>query len=158
MTDANRTTGSAEAPLPRNNAKKTRGRPFVPGNSGRPKGSRHKTTVAIEALLEGQHAALTERLIAKALEGDVTALKLCLERLAPVRRDAAVSVDLPEVNGASDLLAASSAVVTALSHGQITPAEADAFMSSLSAHQRFIETFELEARLEKVEKRMKGQK
>ena len=39
-------------------AKKQRGRPFEPGTSGnpngRPKGSRNKTTVAIEALLDGE--------------------------------------------------------------------------------------------------------
>lgn len=31
-----------------------RGRPFEKGNPGRPRGSRNKTTAALEALLDGQ--------------------------------------------------------------------------------------------------------
>lgn len=158
MSDISTTADSADGALPRKNAGKTRGRPFARGNSGRPRGSRHKTTVAIEALLEGQHAALTQKVIAKALEGDVTALKLCLDRLAPVRRDVPVRVALPEVDGASDLLAASSAVVAALSEGQITPTEAGGVMAILSAHQRFVETLDLEVRLKRLEERMEVQK
>jgi hypothetical protein len=42
-----------------NSAKQQRGRPFpkgVSGNpAGRPLGSRHKVTLAVEALLDGQH-------------------------------------------------------------------------------------------------------
>ena len=43
---------------------------FTSGNSGKPKGSRHKVTQAVEALLEGQSEALTQAAIDKALEGD----------------------------------------------------------------------------------------
>ena len=41
---------------------------FAPGNPGKPKGSRHKATRAIEALLEGQTEQLTQAAIDKALE------------------------------------------------------------------------------------------
>ena len=45
--------------------------PGVSGNpDGRPRGARHKTTLAIEALLEGQHEALTQKAIDLALAGD----------------------------------------------------------------------------------------
>jgi hypothetical protein len=44
---------------PRNNAAKTRGRPFAKGNPGRRKGARHRATVAAEALLDGEAEALT---------------------------------------------------------------------------------------------------
>ena len=68
---------------PRNNAPTTRGRPFPPGNSGRPKGARHKATQAIQALLDGEGAALTRKAIELALAGDATALRLCLDRILP---------------------------------------------------------------------------
>src|SRR5438045_4633545 len=110
MLDTDSGGGSADASSPRKNAENTRGKPFPRGNPGRRKGSRNKTTVAIEALLEGQHVALTQTLISKALEGDGPALKLCLDRLAPARRDAPVCIDLPEVNGAGGLVAASAAI------------------------------------------------
>ena len=74
----------------RNNAGTTRGRPFPAGNSGRPRGARHKVTRAVEELLEGQHQAITQKAIDKALEGDGVALRLCLDRIAPPRKDAPV--------------------------------------------------------------------
>ena len=46
-----------------NNVPITRGRPFQPGNPGRPKGARHKVTVAVEALLEGEAEGLTRKAI-----------------------------------------------------------------------------------------------
>ncbi|TKA84109.1 DUF5681 domain-containing protein [Sulfitobacter sp. 15WGC] len=91
----------------RNSGAKTEGRnadgTFAPGNPGKPKGSRHRATQAIEAMLEGQQEALTQRAIDKALEGDVTALRLCLDRIAPARKDAPVSFALPEIETAEDV-------------------------------------------------------
>jgi hypothetical protein len=54
----------------RKNAKNTRGKPFQPGNAGRPKGTRNKTTLALEALLDGEAEALTRKAIEMALTGD----------------------------------------------------------------------------------------
>ena len=136
-----------------NNAVKTRGRPFERGNTGRPRGARHKTTLAIEALLEGQHEALTQKAVSMALEGDVTALRLCLDRLAPARRDVPVSIELPPVANAADLVLASSMVIASASKGEISPSDAGALMALLNTHQRLVETLELEARLEKLEQR-----
>jgi Family of unknown function (DUF5681) len=74
-----------------NTAAKPRGRPFEPGTSGnpagRPRGSRNKTTMAAEALLDGEAEGITRKAIEKALEGDMGALRLCLERVLPPRRD-----------------------------------------------------------------------
>src|SRR3954467_2997309 len=48
-------------------AEKTRGRPFAPGQSGngagRPRGSRNRTTLAAEQLLDGEAEALTRKVI-----------------------------------------------------------------------------------------------
>ena len=57
---------------------------FKPGQSGnpagKPKGTRNATTLALEALLDGQAAALTQKAIDLALAGDMAALRLCLDR------------------------------------------------------------------------------
>ena len=77
------------------------GRPVSARQSGNPKGrargSRNKTTLALEALLDGQAEALTQKVIDKALEGDMGALRLCLDRILPPRRDRHVSVKLPAI-------------------------------------------------------------
>ena len=138
---------------PRNSRAGTRGRPFELGNAGRAKGSRNRVTLAIEALLEGQHEALTQAAIDKALEGDTTALRLCLDRLAPARKDAPISIDLPPVKTAADTLAASALVVEALGAGGLTPDEAARVIAMLSAHRAIIETSDLEQRLAALEAR-----
>lgn len=146
---------TATSASPRNNAPITRGRPFAPGNAGRPRGARHKTSLAIEALLEGQHEALTQKAISMALAGDITAIRLCLERLAPPRRDAPISIDLPYVSSARDTLAASTAIIGAVSRGELTTSEGGALTAILSAHQKFVETLDLELRLAQLEHQSK---
>ena len=42
---------------------------YTPNPKGRPAGSRHKTTLAIEALLEGEAEALTRKAIDMAMNG-----------------------------------------------------------------------------------------
>ena len=73
-----------------------RGR-FGPGNSGKPPGTRHRATRAVEALLDGEAEALTRKAVESALEGDTTAQRLCLEGIAPPRKDSPVSFPLPQV-------------------------------------------------------------
>lgn len=98
--------------------------PGVSGNpNGRPKGSRNKVTLAIEALLEGEAEALTRKAIERALEGDGTALRLCLDRLAPPRRDRPAPFDLPSLNEAADCRDAFAAIVAATAEGELTPSE-----------------------------------
>src|SRR5213593_3742392 len=70
----------------------------VSGNpAGKPKGSRHKATMAVQALLEGEAEALTRKCINLAQGGDTTALRLCMERLAPAMKSRAVQLPLPAV-------------------------------------------------------------
>lgn len=139
-------------PTPRNPSENTGGR-FQPGNPGKPKGARHRTTLAIEALLEGQHQALTQAAIDKALAGDPTALKLCLDRLAPPRRDAPVSFEMPPIVTVADTVAASSAVLAAVAAGDVTPDEGGRVMALLSAHRGILETGEMEARIAALEEK-----
>ena len=62
---------------PRNNAPRTRGRPFAPGNPGRPKGARHKVSRAVEALLEGEAEALTRKAV-EAAEVPASSASFCI--------------------------------------------------------------------------------
>ncbi|MES2728985.1 MAG: DUF5681 domain-containing protein [Pseudomonadota bacterium] len=64
---------------------------FIAGRSGnpngRPKGAGDKRT-EMRSLLEPHAPALIEKAVQMALAGDVTALKLCLDRIIPVMRSA----------------------------------------------------------------------
>jgi hypothetical protein len=109
---------------PRKNAGKTRGRPFQRGNPGRPKGAQNRTTRLIEALLEGEAEAIGRKCIERAKEGDPVALRLAMERIAPVGRGRSVHFTMPALETAADLPKALGAVLTAASNGEITPEEA----------------------------------
>jgi hypothetical protein len=138
-----------------NTSQKQRGRPFKPGKSGnphgRPKGSRNMTTMAVEALLDAEGAALTRKAIEKALEGDMAALRLCLDRVLPPRRDRPVAFELPKIKTAADALNASSSVLAACAAGTLSPGEATEIMSLISTHVRTLEVTEIEARLTALE-------
>ena len=129
--------------------------PFKPGKSGnpsgRPKGARNKTTMAIEALLEGEADALTRKAIEMAKAGDGPALRMCLDRLAPPRKDAPVCFDLPPIKSVADAVEASSALLSAVAGGDVTPDEAARIMSLLTSHKLLVETGEFERRLEILE-------
>ncbi len=126
---------------------------FARGNrmGGKPQGSRHKTTLAIEALLQGEHEKLTRKAVDMALAGDTVAMRLCLDRIAPPRKDAPVSFELPPIKSAADALSASTAVLAAVADGEITPDEAGRVMALLTAHKALVETGDLEARIAVLE-------
>jgi hypothetical protein len=64
-----------------------RGKPFEAGNKGRAAGSRNKVTLALEQLLEGDAPAITRKMIQLAKKGDPTSIRLCMDRVYPVRRE-----------------------------------------------------------------------
>jgi len=103
---------------------------FTSGNSGRPKGSRNKATIAIEGLLEGQAEALTQTAISKALDGDSIALRLCMDRIAPPMKDKPVVFPLPKMRDAMDASEAAGSVLSAVSDGTITPSKARGLWAS----------------------------
>lgn len=125
----------------------------VSGNpKGRPKGARHKYLVAMEGLLEGQAQGLTQKAVELALDGDTVALRLCLERLLPARKERPLSLSLPKIKGAADLPAALARVLKAVAGGEITPGEGQSLAAMIEAFRKGIELAEIEARLTALEK------
>mgnify|MGYP001164271688 FL=1 len=124
---------------------------FTAGNSGRPKGSRNKATIAIESLLQGQAEALTQTAVTKALEGDSLALRLCMERIAPAPRDNTVHFSLPSMINANDASEAAGSVFRAVSDGELTPIEATRVMGLIDSFRRTLELTDIENRLKALE-------
>jgi hypothetical protein len=81
------------------------------------------------------------------------ALRLVLERVAPLRRGRPVRFDLPAggVERAGDVSAALGAVLEATAEGALTPDEAATIAGVLEAKRKAIETVEIEARLAALE-------
>ena len=112
----------------RKNAANTRGRPFAQGNPGRPKGSRNKATMAVEVLLEGEAEALSRKAIELALDGNMRALELCLERIAPVRKDRSISISLPDIGSNAGVVDAGDAIINAIICGDISLSDGEKLM------------------------------
>ncbi|SRR5216683_3152928 len=141
--------------IPDNTEAKQGGTQFQPGQSGnpngRPKGSRNAATLALESLLDGE--ALTRKAVELALTGDIAALRLCLDRILPPRKDRPVSFEMPPINNAVDARAASAALLAAVASGDLTPSEASEVGKLIDGYVRSIEVTEVLARLDKLEKR-----
>ena len=133
------------------NGRDTAGR-FAAGNTGRPAGARNRTTMAVLDLLEGQAEALTQRAVELALGGDTTALRLCIERLAPPRKDAPVQFAMRRIATAREAAEAAGAVLKAVSEGELTPSEGAQVMALVDAFRRTLETSELETRIAALER------
>jgi hypothetical protein len=119
---------------------------------GRPKGSLNKATLDSQALLDGEAEALTRKVVELAKEGHPVALRLCLERLLPPRKDRPVNFTLPRIEGAEDIVKALGAILEAVAQGEITPAEGQTLTAMLDGYRRGLETADLEARVTALEK------
>ena len=139
------------SPPARKNAPITRGKPFQPGNAGRPKGARNRATLALEVLLEGEADRLARKAVEMALAGDTTALRLCLERIMPARKDRPVTFALPKLETAADAVKATAALVEAVARGDITPAEAAELSKLVEGFIRAVEVHDIQVRLERLE-------
>ena len=127
---------------------------FSHGNPGKPRGARHKATLAVEEILEGEAEGLTRKAVELALEGDTTALRLCLERIAPAKKDAPVNFELPAVGTAQEATEAAQAVLRAISCGDLTPLEGASLMGVVEQFRRILETTEIDARLRSLEEKL----
>ena len=87
-----------------------------------------------------------------ALDGDIAALRLCMDRILPPRKDRPVTFDLPSIKSASDAAAVTSAVLSAVAIGEITPADAGEIGKLVEAYVKSFETAELAERLERLER------
>jgi hypothetical protein len=138
-------------------APKQRGRPFQKGCSGnpqgRPLGARNAATVIAEQLLDGEAATITRKAIELAKQGDLTALRLCLERIVPPRRERPVGFTLPEINSVDHATKAMATITTAVASGELTPAEAVELSRVIEGYIKALEGTEIERRVRLLEER-----
>ena len=133
-----------------------RGRPYKrgapsPNPSGRPLGARNRTTLAAEALLEGEAEALTRKAVELGLKGDTTALRICLDRLLPKRRERPFSFVLPELKSAEDSVKAMAAIAEAVSAGKVTLGEASEMVKLVEGFVKALEVYDFDLRLRILE-------
>ncbi len=138
-----------------------RGRPWKPGQSGNPKGkkpgTRHRTTVMLEKLLEDDSEAILKAVLTAAASGDMSAARMVLDRIVPPVKERPLSIDLPALDGAEGIAKAHSRVVAAVAAGELLPSEGHSLAALLESRVRVAEATELERRLRELEVSTRGQ-
>jgi hypothetical protein len=119
--------------------------------AGRPRGSRNKATMLLRDVLENDCEAIARKAIELAKDGDVAAIRLCMERLLSRRTGDPVAFDLPPFETAADTVRALAAVVAAVADGDLTPSEAADLTKVVDSYVAALATAGFEARLEKLE-------
>ena len=131
------------------------GRPFTKGKSGNPNGRPKKKlenpAQLAKTLLEGEAGALTEKAVEMAIGGDRACLRMCLERLLPVKKDSPIAPGLPKIGAAADVPRFLAAATARLEEGEIGPSEAKALKELADSYRKLIETAELEPRVTELE-------
>lgn len=133
-----------------NNGRNTAGR-FKAGNPGKPQGARNKATALAQKLLHDSAGRLTEVAIDLALQGDPSALKMCLARILPPVKDVPVNLALPAIGCAYEASFAATDVLAAVASGELTLAEGQAALTALETYARISDVGEIEARLAALE-------
>ena len=120
---------------------------------GRPLGSRNKTTLAALSLIEDEGEKLARKAVELALDGDLPALKLCMDRLLPPAKERPLEAfSLPQLNDQRSVLDALDTIANKLSLGELLPAEATSICKVLEQYRKHFETTELSERLETLER------
>jgi hypothetical protein len=135
-----------------------RGKPFQPGNKygcGRPPGSRNKVASLSHEILEEHTEILFKKCVHMALQENVTALRLCIERLEPILRQRALRFKMPSLTTMAGVDAASEAVIKGVARGRLTTGQGGAFTEMLEGRRKIIETAQFEARLQALEEAQK---
>ena len=86
-----------------------------------------------------------------AKDGDITAIRVCMDRLASVRRKDPIAFELPPVDKARDASAAIAAVISAVGAGELTTGEAAETAKLVDSYVRALEATDFEERLERLE-------
>jgi len=89
--------------------------------------------------------------VALALEGDTTALRICIDRLIPPAKEEPIDMTLPKIASPEDCTSAQAAVLHAVAEGQLLPGEGQALSGLIENQRRAYETTELARRLAAIE-------
>jgi hypothetical protein len=122
--------------------------------AGKPKGAKDKRT-ELRELLKPHAAKLVQKVVDLALAGDVSALRICIDRIIPPVRENRISIALPVVKDVAGCTAAQAKVLKAVTAGELLPGEAESLSALIEHQRRGLESHDLAARLLALEEKLK---
>lgn len=128
---------------------------FKPGQSGnpagKPKGARNHATRALLQLMEGEAEEITRAMVDAAKGGDMAAARFILDKLVPTAKERPVSLELPNIDTASDAAGAQNVILQAVAKGELLPGEANVLSGIVESRRKAMETEDLERRIVALE-------
>src|SRR5215475_4360758 len=127
---ASRACGRARRGLQKKqeNTEESKAMPFQKGQSGnpagRPRGIVNRATALAQNLLSERAEGIARKVVNLAEQGDMAAIRVCMERLVPPIKHQPVAVELPPLENAVDSVEAMANIVAAVTAGDLTAAEA----------------------------------
>ena len=132
---------------------------FQAGNKlgkGRPAGSKSYAQIALEEIGQENAQAILNKMIECALEGDVAAGKILLDRFRPLRKGYPVHIDLPAIKTIGELMEANSIIIQQMGQGKLTSEETLGVQSALDYTRKLIETKELHVMVDELKIRLEA--
>jgi hypothetical protein len=112
----------------------------------------------MEVLLEGEAELITRKAIDMAKDGDTIALRMCMDRLLPIRKDRTVAFALPKLETSADAVQATAALVEAVAVGDLTPSEAAELSKLVEGFTRAVDLHDIQTRLAKLEQQQESRR
>jgi hypothetical protein len=97
---------------------------------------------------------LTYKAVELAKASNPLALRICLERVLPPRKDRPINLALPRLEGVADLPQALKAIIAAGARRELTPMEVQTLTGMLETYRKGVETSDHEACLIVLGKRL----
>jgi F0F1-type ATP synthase gamma subunit len=134
--------------------------PFQKGQSGnpagRPRGALNRATVLAQNLLSERAESIAGKLIELAEQGDMTALRVCMERLVRVIKHQPIAVELPPIEKPADSVEAVASIAAAVAAGDLTATEAAQLAKIVDVYVRALDSKGFDERLTKLENEIAG--
>ena len=124
--------------------------------SGRPRGALNRATVLAQTLLSERAESIAGKVIELAERGDMTALRVCMDRLVPVIKHQPIAVELPPIEKPADSVDAAASIAAAVAAGELTATEAAELAKVVDVYVRALDSKGFDERLSKLENEISG--
>ena len=126
--------------------------PFQKGQSGnpagRPRGALNRATVLAQTLLSERAESIAGKVIELAERGDMTALRVCMDRLVPVIKHQPIAVELPPIEKPADSVDAAASIAAAVAAAELAKV--------VDVYVRAVDSRGFDERLSTLEKEISG--
>jgi hypothetical protein len=124
--------------------------------AGRPRGALNRATVLAQELLSARVESIAGKLIELAEGGDMRAIRVCMDRLAPVIKHQPIAVELPPIEKPADSVEAAASIAAAVAAGELTATEAAELAKVVEVYVAAVNSKGFDERLTKLENEISG--